>query len=180
MGIANKVVSLVTLLLVGFAAGAQPIMGYSYGAKNNRRLGELLRFLFKAAVIGGFVGGAIIFIFANAIVRVFIDDVQIVSYGTSMLRALMISSPVVGIIFVLSNLFQAMGKGTQSMVLAVGRQGIIFIPVIYIMSHLLGLKGIIISQALTDILTAILAISMFIHVKRKENLTLKKEVKIGA
>ncbi|MEF2902067.1 MAG: MATE family efflux transporter [Terrisporobacter sp.] len=180
MGIANKVVSLVTLLLVGFAAGAQPIMGYSYGAKNNKRLGELLRFLFKAAVIGGFVGGAIIFIFANAIVRVFIDDVQIVSYGTSMLRALMISSPVVGIIFVLSNLFQAMGKGTQSMVLAVGRQGIIFIPVIYIMSHLLGLKGIIISQALTDILTAILAISMFIHVKRKENLTLKKEVKIGA
>ena len=177
MGIANKVVSLV---LVGFAAGAQPIMGYSYGAKNNKRLGELLRFLFKAAVIGGFVGGAIIFIFANAIVRVFIDDVQIVSYGTSMLRALMISSPVVGIIFVLSNLFQAMGKGTQSMVLAVGRQGIIFIPVIYIMSHLLGLKGIIISQALTDILTAILAISMFIHVKRKENLTLKKEVKIGA
>lgn len=144
MGIANKVVSLATLLLVGF------------------------------------VGGAIIFIFANAIVRVFIDDVQIVSYGTSMLRALMISSPVVGIIFVLSNLFQAMGKGTQSMVLAVGRQGIIFIPVIYIMSHLLGLKGIIISQALTDILTAILAISMFIHVKRKENLTLKKEVKIGA
>ena len=114
--------------------------------------------------------------------RVFIDDVQIVSYGTSMLRALMISSPVVGIIFVLSNLFQAMGKGTQSMVLAVGRQGIIFIPVIYIMSHLLNLnlKGIIISQALTDILTAILAISMFIHVKRKENLTLKKEVKIGA
>ena len=59
MGIANKVVSLVTLLLVGFAAGAQPIMGYSYGAKNNKRLGELLRFLFKAAVIGGFVGGAI-------------------------------------------------------------------------------------------------------------------------
>ena len=107
----------------------------------------------------GFVGGAIIFIFANAIVRVFIDDVQIVSYGTSMLRALMISSPVVGIIFVLSNLFQAMGKGTQSMVLAVGRQGIIFIPVIYIMSHLLNLnlKGIIISQALTDILTAIFA-----------------------
>ena len=50
-----------------------------------------------------------------------------------------------------------MGKGTQSMVLAVGRQGIIFIPVIYIMSHLLGLKGIIISQALTDILTAIFA-----------------------
>ena len=73
-----------------------------------------------------------------------------------------------------------MGKGTQSMVLAIGRQGIIFIPVIYIMSHLLNLKGIIISQALTDILTAILAISMFIHVKRKENLTLKKEVKIGA
>ncbi|MDY2884052.1 MAG: MATE family efflux transporter [Romboutsia timonensis] len=70
MGIANKVVSLVTLLLVGFAAGAQPIMGYSYGAKNNRRLGELLRFLFKAVVIGGFVGGAIIFIFANAIVWV--------------------------------------------------------------------------------------------------------------
>lgn len=52
-----------------------------------------------------------------------------------------------------------MGKGTQSMVLAVGRQGIIFIPVIYIMSHLLNLnlKGIIISQALTDILTAIFA-----------------------
>lgn len=176
MGIANKVVSLVTLLLVGFAAGAQPIMAYSYGAKNNKRLSELLRFLFKAVIIGGFIGGSIIFIFANNIVKIFINDVQIVKYGTTMLRALMISTPIIGIVNVLSNLFQAMGKGTQSMTLAVGRQGLIFMPVLYVMSKIAGLEGLIISQATTDFLTAILAILMFMHIKRQENINLKKDI----
>ena len=176
MGIANKVVSLVTLLLVGFAAGAQPIMAYSYGAKNNKRLSELLRFLFKAVIIGGFIGGSIIFIFANNIIKIFINDIQIVKYGTTMLRALMISTPIIGIVNVLSNLFQAMGKGTQSMTLAVGRQGLIFMPVLYVMSKVAGLEGVIISQATTDFLTAILAVLMFMHIKRQENINLKKDI----
>ena len=180
MGIANKVVSLVTLLLVGFAGGAQPIMAYSYGAKNNKRLSELLRFLFKSVVIGGFIGGLVIFIFANSIVKVFINDAQIVEYGTSMLRALMLSTPIIGIVYVLGNLFQGMGKGTQSMILAVGRQGLIFIPVLSIMSKIAGLQGLIISQALADVLTAVLSVGMFISIKRSENISLKKEVNLGA
>lgn len=179
MGIANKVVSLVTLLLIGFAAGAQPIMAYSYGAENNKRLSELLRFLFKAAIIGGFIGGAVIFVFANNIVKVFINDAEIVNYGILMLRALIVSAPLVGVIYVLSNLFQGMGKGTQSLILAVGRQGLIFIPVISIMNKIAGMNGIIISQALTDVLTAILAVSMFVHLKGKENISIKKQIELN-
>lgn len=178
MGIANKVVSLITLLLVGFAGGSQPIMGYSYGAKNKERLSELLRFLIKTAVIGGILGGAVIFVFANNIVKVFIDDVEIINYGTAMLRALIISAPAVGVILVLSNLFQAMGKGTQSMILAVGRQGLIFIPILAIMSKASGLNGTILAQATTDVLTAVLSVNMFVSVKRKENITSDKNLKL--
>ena len=172
MGIANKVISLVTLLLVGFASGSQPLLGYSYGAKNHKRLNELLSFSFRTVIIGGTLGGLVIYIFSNSIIKLFINDVEIINYGTTMLRALILSTPIIGIIFVLNSLFQAMGKGTQSMILALSRQGLIFIPIIAIMSKSFGLDGVIYSQAITDLLTTLLSIAMFILVKKQQTTTL--------
>ena len=136
--------------------------GSAYGEKNNERLGWGLRFLIKSAVIVATLGSVVIFVFANSIVRVFIDDVEIINYGTAMLRALIMSAPFVGVIFVLSNLFQAMGKGTQSMVLAVSRQGLIFIPVLAVMSSVAGLNVTIYAQAVTDVVTVVLAVGLFV------------------
>lgn len=176
MGIANKVISLVTLLLVGFASGSQPLLGYCYGAKNHKRLNELLRFSLGAVIIGGTIGGLIIFIFANNIVKVFINDMEVISYGTTMLKTLILSSPFIGVIFVLSTLFQAMGKGTQSMILAIGRQGLLFIPVLAILSQALGLNGTVFAQPVTDLFTTILSVGMFLIIRKElsNNVILEK------
>lgn len=167
MGIANKAISIVTLLLVGFAAGSQPLFGYAYGSKNYKRLKELLRFEFSVVIVGGIIGGIIIFVFSNPIIKVFINDENIITYGVLILRALISSAPIVGIVLVLSNTFQAMGKGVQSMILSISRQGVIFIPVLAIMSSIAKLNGVIYAQPITDLLTAILAISIFLGVRKE-------------
>lgn len=46
------------------------------------------------------------------------------------------------------------------------------------MNKIAGMNGIIISQALTDVLTAILAVSMFVHLKGKENISIKKQIEL--
>ena len=178
MGIANKVVSLVILLLIGFTAGIQPLLGYAFGAKNEARLQALIKFASYCVVLGGLVGGVLIYILAEPIIHIFIDDLEVRYYGTMMLRALIISTPVVGISFILSSLFQAMGKGVQSMVLALARQGFIFIPIISIMSYTVGLNGIIYAQAITDVATTLIAVLMWLGLKQRGQLMKVEEVEV--
>ena len=74
----------------------------------------------------------------------------------------MSSSPFTGIMFVLNFTFQGMGKGLQSLVLAVSRQGFVFLPAILIMQKLFGLTGIIFAQPFADAVAVLIAVGMFL------------------
>ena len=91
----------------------------------------------------------------------FIDDKAVIEYGIKMLTALMIPGVVIGIMFVINNAFQAMGKGFQSLILAAGRQGLVYLPLLFIMDRLLGLDGIIWAQPIADFCCIALSIFMF-------------------
>ena len=72
-------------------------------------------------------------------------------YAVKMLRALMVSGPFLGIIFVNNNAFQGMGRGLASLILSVSRQGLIFLPVLLIANALVGLDGLIFAQPIADL-----------------------------
>ncbi len=103
----------------------------------------------------------ILFIFAPQVIRIFMNDPQIVKEGALMLRWLSVSTTLAGIILVFTTMFQSMGKATPAFWLSFCRQGLIFGVVISISAKLFGYTGIIAAQAISDCLTFILALIFF-------------------
>lgn len=169
MGVAMKANMLVTMLQLGLAQGIQPLIGYCYGAGNYKRMKKSMGFSCVCNVILGTVVTIIYFIFTRQVVELFIDNENVVHYGVLMLRALMASGPVIGCMFVLNFSFQGMGKGVQSMILSLGRQGVIYFPLLIIMNKFVGLEGIIWAQAAADFACVIMSVIMFIFVMKGLN-----------
>lgn len=71
--------------------------------------------------------------------ELFIKDSEAIEVGSQFVRILIISVPVLGVQFVLNNVFQAMGKAVPALILSVSRQGLIFVHVLYIANNVLGL-----------------------------------------
>ena len=88
----------------------------------------------------------------------FINDEEVIRYGIKMLIAYMISGPFIGILFTNMNCMQSAGKALPATILSVLRQGILLIPVLYLLNGLFGLNGVIYGQALTDCITVLLSI----------------------
>lgn len=158
MGVAMKVNMLVVLLQIGLCSGIQPLIGYSYGAKNKKRLLQVFRFTGICAVIMGTILTILMVIARKSIIQAFINDAEVVRYGIQMIIALQLSGPVIGILFLCINTIQGMGKAIPSLVLTICRQGVVFIPMVFILSHMFGLDGVIYAQPTADFVSIVLAV----------------------
>ena len=90
------------------------------------------------------------------------------AFAVQMLRALMISGPFLGIIFVNNNAFQGMGRGLASLMLSLSRQGLVFLPVLLIADAVVGLNGLIYAQPIADLVSVVIALSMMAFIQKKE------------
>ena len=161
MGIAMKVSMIVLLLITGLAFGGQPLFGYYYGSGDRKRLSQLLSFCLKfiSAVALGL--SALVFIAAPLLMRSFMDNDAIVQAGTVMLRWQVSSMVFVGMVLLFTIIFQSSGKVLGSFLLSISRQGVVFLVVILIAYNLLGYYGVVMSQAIADLITAIFAATLF-------------------
>jgi len=166
MGIAMKANMLVVFIQMGIAAGVQPLIGYNYGAANYKRMKGAMKFSMICDIMMGILLGILYFIFTKEIVSVFIRDEAVINMSVKMLRALMFSSPVLGLLFILNFSFQAMGKAKESLAIAVSRQGFVFVPCTIILNRLIGLEGLILSQPIADIVSILMATIMFLFMNR--------------
>lgn len=166
MGVAMKANMLVVMLQIGLAQGVQPIIGYCYGARKFRRLRKCLCFSILCNVVIGTAMMLFYFVFKENVISIFINNSEVIDLGVRMLTALMSTGPVIGIMFVLNFAFQGMGKGWQSMFLSVGRQGVIYIPLLFIMNAVIGLNGIIWVQAAADAVCVVVSVIMFMFINK--------------
>lgn len=169
MGVAMKANMLVVMLQIGIGQGVQPLVGYCYGAKNYKRMKGSIIFSTGCNIIIGAVVTLFYIRFRAQVIGLFIDDADVISYGVKMLTALMVPGTLIGIMFIINFAFQGMGKGVQSLILAVGRQGLIYFPLLFIMDRLVGLEGIIWAQPAADIVCIVLSVIMFSYTMKKLN-----------
>ncbi len=167
MGVAMKANMLLVLLQIGLCSGIQPLIGYSYGARNKKRLMQVFRFTGVCAVVMGTLLTILMVAARQTIIRAFIDDSQVVAYGIQMVIALQISGPVLGILFLCINTIQGMGKAIPSLVLTICRQGAVFIPSVYILNGLFGLDGVIYAQPVADFISIVLSLIICLGIFRK-------------
>ena len=160
-GIVMKADMLPLNIGMGLCQGMMPLVAYNYAAKNYPRMKSFT----KAAQIAGMATACVFIvlfeIFASQIIWVFIRDEATIAYGTKFLRIACLATP-----FMISNFqkiycLQAMGKGKESLILGVCRQGLLAIPIILVLNHFLGLYGVVAAQLLSDSMTFILATILY-------------------
>lgn len=166
MGVAHKANMLVVMLQIGLGQGVQPLIGYCYGSKNFKRMKSCMRFSIGVNVAIGTIMTAVLILFRENVLAMFIDDAAVISIGEKMLTALMLTGPLIGIMFVLNFSFQGMGKGKQSLILSIGRQGLVYFPFLFIMNSTIGLDGVILAQPAADVAVVIMSIFMWIFIKK--------------
>lgn len=167
MGVAMKANMLVVLLQIGLCAGIQPLIGYNYGARNSQRLKKVFFFTGLCAVLMGTGLTVLMVVAREAVIRAFINDAQVIQYGIQMVIALQISGPVIGILFLCINTIQGMGKALPSLVLTICRQGLVFIPLVFILNRLFQLDGVIYAQATADFISIVLSVVICMVIIRK-------------
>lgn len=167
MGVAIRASMIIVLLQIGLGQGIQPLLGYNYGAKNYKRLREVIKFSLMCVLIIGTILTIIYWFGANIIVKAFIDNEAVAEYGINMLKALIISGPVMGIMFVFINALQAMGKAMPSLILSLTRQGFVFIPLLFILNAVSGLTGIVYAQPIADIIAVLISAILYFTINRK-------------
>jgi len=178
-GVSSRVFSIVVMLALGLAMGIQPFIGYNYAQQNYKRMNDAIKF---AAVIGMIMGAVVMvvtMIFNTEIVSFFINDPAVVEIGAYILVIQMLVSPFLGLQFIVTTVYQSLGKAIPSLILTVSRQGLAFIPILIIGSALFQLQGVIWAQPLADVFSIILAVSMYIVTYRKLQASKKEPVTLA-
>ena len=161
MGIAMKANSIIIMIMVGFAFGAQPLIGYAYGAQNEKRFNEVIHFDLLVVISFNVILTVVLLIFAPQVITIFMNRPTIVHEGALMLRWLSLTTTFAGIILVFTTAFQSMGKAAPAFWLSFSRQGLIFSFTIVILAHFFGYTGILAAQACADCLTLVLALIFY-------------------
>ena len=160
-GIVMKADMLPLNIGMGLCQGMMPLVAYNYAAKNYPRM----RSFTKAAQVSGMATAclfiAIFEIFAPQILWIFIRDKATIAYGTNFLRIACLATP-----FMISNFqkiycLQAMGKGKESLILGVCRQGLFAIPILLILNHFIGLYGVVAAQTISDSIAFVFATILY-------------------
>ncbi len=166
-GVAAKLLMIIATMSMGIGQGVQPVLGYCYGAKDKRRFQESLRFALILAGVFCAVLAALVIVFAEPIVKVFLTDQNALSLGISFTRIMIAVDWVFGIICVLTNALQAIEAGVPALLISLCRQGIIFIPVVLIMGALGSMQGLVWAQPIADLATLLLTVILFRRSKKK-------------
>lgn len=158
MGIVMKITLIYTMIFMGMSTGVQPLLAYCFGAKKFSRFKESLIYSIKASVAIGTVFLVVFYLISGNVMSWFIDDALIIAYGTDMLKAQIVTAPIVGVLYISMSTMQSTGKSLLAMILSLSRQGIAFIPTILILAETLGFAGLIWAQPIADVITLVLAI----------------------
>ena len=166
IGIVFKANMFITFLQMGLANGVQPLLGYSYGAGSTARFREVESFTKKCCVVVGVAVTVLFFVAREPIIRLFISDSDVVRYGVEMLVAYMVSGPFIGILFVNMNCMQSVEHALPATILSVMRQGVLLIPLLYLLQAVAGLNGVIYGQAITDYIAVLLSIIIWRKIRK--------------
>ena len=171
----NSINMLIMMPVFGLNQGAQPIIGYNYGAKNYKRVKLALKYAAIVATIMTVIGFALVQIFSVQIISIFNNsDKELINLGSKGIRIFLIMLPLIGSQVVFTNYFQAVGKAKISIFLSLLRQIIVLLPLILLMPHFLKLDGIWMAGPTSDFISFIITTLMIVHEIKRMNKHEKK------
>lgn len=160
---AGKTTMVISMIAMAICMGCQPLLAYSYGAGDAKRLKQLLKNLILLTVVFGVLAGAASFAGRNALIGMFIKEEGAFRLGTQLVVYLVLGSPVIGLTYLATNLLQSVGKASGAVVLSLLRQGLLLIPLLYLMNALYGVQGIAAAHLMADVSSAVISAGILLH-----------------
>ena len=155
-------------LILGFTQGFQPVCGFNYGAHKYWRVRQSYLFAFSVSAAMLTLLSALGFIFAPQIIAVFRDeDPALLAIGTAALRWQCVVFPLCTLSTSTNMLFQNIRMTFPATLLAIGRQGLFFVPAILVLPRIFGLQGVEMTQAVADVCTFFLSLPFAVWINRK-------------
>lgn len=169
ISVSNKVFAILFAVMVGYGQGFAPVAGYNYGAKKNDRVRKAIIFTILSQVIASAVTGILVWIFASSIISLFGENAAL-ELGVLSLRMHAVSLPFMAVCLVSGMLFQAIGEIGKAILISSTRQGIFFLPLIWLLPMYFQENGVAVTQGISDILSGICSLPFIlvaIHMCKK-------------
>ena len=169
ISVSNKVFAILFAVMVGYGQGFAPVAGYNYGAKKNYRVRKAIIFTILSQVIASAVTGILVWIFASSIISLFGENAAL-ELGVLSLRMHAVSLPFMAVCLVSGMLFQAIGEIGKAILISSTRQGIFFLPLIWLLPMYFQENGVAVTQGISDILSGIFSLPFIlvaIHMCKK-------------
>ena len=187
LGIVMKISQILNSIIIGIAAGSQPIFGYNYGAKKYDRVKQALKIVLGSSLVISTIAFILFQTIPDKLIAIFgSGDENYMEFACLAFRTYLFLCIFNGIQIPSGIFFQAIGKSTKSAILSLSRQIVILIPSMIILSHIFGLMGVLYAGPVADgiafVLAAILLIREVKHLKANggEAKAEKEEIKVTA
>lgn len=168
MGAAGKVTMIITMVQMGVCMGVQPLMAYCYGAKDHTRMRETLKKLALLTCVLGLSLGGLAFLAREQIVNLFLSDRELRALGCHIVTITICSAPFMGFFYLGMNYLQASGKALLATLVSALRQGVLLIPLLYLMEALFHLDGPAIAHVVADITSIFISMGCALSFLRKD------------
>ncbi len=167
-GIVMKISQILNSIIIGIAAGSQPIMGYNYGAQNYARVKKTLKYVLGLSLIVSTVAFLLFQLIPDKLIMIFGSGNELyMEFACDAFRTYLMLCICNGIQIPSGIFFQAIGKGVKSAVLSLSRQIIFLIPAMVMFGHLFGIHGVLYAGPFADGLAFIIAVILLILQVRK-------------
>lgn len=163
MSIVTRLAFIGASAIIGIGQGFQPVCGFSYGARSYQRLRNGFAFSLRMNTLVGLTASLVGFFFADPILRLFRDDLLVISIGTQALRAQCLTFTTMAFVIIANMLLQVTRRTTGAVLISIGRTGLFLIPFVLIVPRIFGLTGLIWCQSLSDLCAFFLSLYLARH-----------------
>lgn len=158
MSIVTRIGMFIFSVIIGLGQGFQPMCGFCYGAKRYDRVKEGFWFTTRLGTVFLLFWSVVLIVFSEEAITLFRNDPDVIAIGIPALRYQMIVFPTCSFMMMANMMMQTCRKTIRANILAASRQGLFFIPLIIVLPHAFGLLGVEICQAVSDLISLMMAI----------------------
>lgn len=172
-GVVQRLILIGCYVVMGFMQGYQPVASYAFGAKNEERFHNSVKFALRVSLILTVIVAAFYILLARPLIMLFNRNPAVIQYGSKLLVSQVALYPAFGLCYMMTITFQTIGASKYGLFLSLIRQGLFYVPFILLLPPALGISGIYFAQPAADILTFIICIVSIRPMKRIASLNMK-------
>lgn len=157
-GVVQRLILIGCYVIMGFMQGYQPVASFAFGARNEDRFHQSVRFALKGSLLLTVLVAAVYILLSRPLILLFNQNPVIVEYGKQLLISQVALYPAFGLCYMMTITYQTIGASRYGLFLSLIRQGLFFIPFILTLPRFFGVTGIYLSQPAADVLTILVCL----------------------